>query len=68
MERLEQDLKFYKLELEGETDQHRRNLLLDQIRNVEREIVRLLSQEAEQLESDRRNYEIAINKLKAKKK
>jgi hypothetical protein len=67
MERHEQDLRFFKRELEITRDQATRNLILNQIRDVEREIVNLIRREQEQLESDRRNMQIAIDKLTARK-
>ena len=45
MERLERDLTFFKRALEQESDPERRRLLLIQIRNIERDILTLLTEE-----------------------
>ena len=42
MEKMEQDLRFFKQELLMETNQFRRNLLLEEIKNVETCILDLL--------------------------
>ena len=68
MDQLEQDLRYFKLLLENERDQAQRNLILREIRGVEREIVRLVRQEQADLEFARDNMQIAIDKLNARKK
>jgi hypothetical protein len=67
MERLESDLRYFKLLLETTTDQVQRNLILREIQNVERQIVRLVCEEQKQLEADRSNMQKAIDKLTALK-
>ena len=67
MDRLASDLQFMKHELDHETDQFRRNLLLNQIRDIEIKIVKLTGQEQADLEEEKRNYEKAIAKLTAMK-
>lgn len=63
MDRLEQDLRFYKLELAREQDPFRRNLLLVQIRDTEQKIVNLMRQESERLSRENRNMEEALDML-----
>jgi len=57
MDRLKQDLLFFKFELEGETDPFRRNLVLRQIARVEQQILRLMIQEREKIDQQNRNME-----------
>ena len=61
MERLEQDLRFFRRELETERNQFRRNLLLGQIRDIQQEIVNLLRAERAQVERQNRNLQDALN-------
>jgi hypothetical protein len=68
MERLEQDLRFFRQELENEHDPFRRNLLLSQIRDVEQEIVNLLRQQRAQVERENRNLREALEDAMKKKK
>ena len=63
MDRLEQDLRFYKLELAREQDPFRRNLLLVQIRDTEQKILNLMRQESERLSRENRNMEEALDML-----
>ena len=57
MDRLKQDLLFFKSELERETDPFRRNLVLRQIARVEQQILRLMIQEREKIDQQNRNME-----------
>jgi len=57
MDRLKQDLLFFKFELERETDPFRRNLVLRQIARVEQQILRLMIQEREKIDQQNRNME-----------
>ena len=57
MDRLKQDLLFFKFELERETDPFRRNLVLRQIARVEQQILRLMIQERERIDQQNRNME-----------
>ena len=68
MERLEQDLRFFRQQLETERDQFRRNLILGQIRDVEREILNLLREERAQLELDNKNFQDALDDAMRMKK
>jgi hypothetical protein len=69
MDRLEQDRAFFKLALETERDQFRRNILLAQLRDVDIEILRLLRQERVQAERENQNLQEALDKaMKMKKK
>ena len=62
MDRLEEDLRYFRQQLEVERDPFRRN----QIRNVEAEILNLLRQERQHLE--RENLEDALELAKRMKK
>ena len=64
MDRLEEDLRYFRQQLEVERDPFRRN----QIRNVEAEILNLLRQERQQLERENRNLEDALELAKRMKK
>ena len=57
MHRLEQDLRFFKFELEREHNPFRRNLVLRQIARVEEEILRLMRQERERIDQENRIME-----------
>ena len=57
MHKLEQDLRFFKFELEREHNPFRRNLVLRQIARVEEEILRLMRQEREQIDQENRIME-----------
>ena len=60
MERLEQDLRYFKLELSREQDPFRRNLLLVQIRDTEQRILNLMREESARLARENRNMEEAL--------
>ena len=69
MERLEQDLLYFRRELETERDPFRRILLLGQIRDVEQDILNLLFQERIQAERENKNLQDALDfAMKMKKK
>ena len=69
MERLEQDLLYFRRELETERDPFRRILLLGQIRDVEQDILNLLVQERIQAERENKNLQDALDfAMKMKKK
>ena len=69
MERLEQDLLYFRRELETERDPFRRILLLGQIRDVEQDILNLLVQERIQAERENKNLQDALDyAIKMKKK
>ena len=61
MERLEQDLRFFKQELERERNPFRRNLLLERIAYTEQRILDLLIEERTRLDRENRNMEIALS-------
>ena len=61
------ELQILKASLAVESDQGRRNLIMNEIRDVERELLAAVREEQEQLESDRRNMQTAIDKLAAKR-
>jgi hypothetical protein len=67
-ERLERDLRYFKQELENERDQFRRNLLMQQIRDVERQIVNILTQERAEAQRKYLNLLDALNSAMQKKK
>ena len=60
MDRLEQDLRFFKQELEGESDLFRRRLLTRQILEVELKIHKLLLQELEEAARQNQNLKDAV--------
>ena len=68
MDRLEEDLRYFRQQLEVERDPFRRNLIIGQIRDVEAEILNLLQQERQQLERENRNLEDALELAKRMKK
>ena len=68
LERLEQDLRFFRLQLETERDQFRRNLLLGQIRDVELDILHELQRQRIRFEAENRNLQDALNMAMAMKK
>ena len=68
MDRLEEDLRYFRQQLEVERDPFRRNLIIGQIRDVEAEILNLLQQERQQLECENRNLEDALELAKRMKK
>ena len=63
MERLEHDLRYFKQELERENDQFRRNLLLQEIRNVETRILTLIREQKAQIERENRLMQAALDKI-----
>ena len=69
MDRLEEDLRFFRLQLENEHDQFMRNILLGQIRDIEQQILNLLRQQRARLEQENNNLEDLLNLgMKMKKK
>ena len=63
MDRLERDLRYFKLELSREQDPFRRNLLLTEIRNTEQKILDLMREESARLSRENRNMEEALDML-----
>ena len=57
MDRLEQDLRYFRQALETERDQFRRNLLLGQIRDVEQQILNRLRVERAQVEEENKRLQ-----------
>ena len=68
MDRLEQDLRFFRRALDEERDQFTRNLILGQIRDVQQEIVNLLREERRRVERENQNLQEALNSAMAMKK
>lgn len=64
MDRLERDLRYFKLELSRERDPFRRNLLLVQIRNTEEQILDLMRQESARLVRENQNMMEALEMIK----
>ena len=60
MDRLEQDLRFFKFELERENNSFRRRLLLERIADTERRILDLMVEEQTRLDTANRNMEFAL--------
>ena len=68
MERNEKDLTFFEQALEQERDPERRRLLLQQIRDIKREILRRLREERAQVMRENENMQKALDELEASKK
>ena len=60
MDRLEEDLRFFKMELERENDPYRRSLLLERIAITEQSILSLMVEERERLPRQNSNMEKAL--------
>ena len=60
MDRLEQDLRFFKVELERENNAFRRRLLLERIAYTEQRILDLMVAERNRLDIANRNMEFAL--------
>ena len=60
MDRLEEDLRFFRVELEREIDPFRRRLLLEWIAITEQRILDLMVEEPERLERQNANMEKAL--------
>ena len=60
MDRLEQDLRFFKVELERENNPFRRRLLLERIAFTEQRILDLMVEERTRLDRANRNMEFAL--------
>ena len=60
MDRLEQDLRFFKVELERENNPFRRRLLLERIAFTEQRILDLMVEERNRLDRANRNMEFAL--------
>ena len=60
MDRLDQDLRYFKLELEQENDAFRQNLLLQEIARVEQCILNLMRQERNHIDQENRNMSAAL--------
>jgi hypothetical protein len=63
---LENEVILLKEALAQEQDSNRRLVILREIREADRELVNLIREEQAQLERERDNMQIAINKLNAK--
>ena len=68
MERNEKDLTFFKLALEQERDPERRRLLLEQIRDIQREILRRVREERARVQRENEFFKRALDELEKKKK
>ena len=64
MDRLEEDLRFFKRELERENDPYRRSLLQERIAVTEQSILSLMIEERERLQRQNSNMEKALNILR----
>ena len=60
MDRLEEDLRFFRMELERENDLFRRRLLLKRIAITEQTILSLMVEERERLQRQNSNMEKAL--------
>ena len=61
MDKFEQDLRYFRYELERENDQFRRNLLLREIARVERLILDHMREERNRIDRENRNMETALD-------
>ena len=59
MDRLEADLRYFRMELEREQDPFRRRLLMERIAITEQRVLDLLQQERQELERQTANMERA---------
>ena len=64
MERLEEDLRFFRRELERENDPFRRQLLQQHIAVTERAILALMIEERERIQRQNSNMERALELLR----
>ena len=64
MERLEEDLRFFRRELERENDPFRRQLLQQRIAVTERAILALMIEERERIQRQNSNMERALELLR----
>lgn len=60
MDRLNRDLTFFRRELEKEKDPLRRELILEQMVEVEKSILEILREERRQAERENRNLQEAL--------
>ena len=63
MERHERDLTYFELLLEGERDPHRRRLILQQIRDVKRQILELLTAQRAQVQRENALFQMALDQI-----
>ena len=61
MDRFEQDLRYFKFELEREDDPFRRNLLLREVARVEQLIMDHMCEERNRIDCENQNMEAALN-------
>ena len=61
MDKFEQDLRYFRYELERENDPFRRNLLLREIARVERLILDHMREERSRIDRENRNMEAALD-------
>ena len=61
MDRFEQDLRYFKFELEREDDPFRRNLLLREVTRVEQLIMDHMCEERNRIDCENQNMEAALN-------
>ena len=63
MERHERDLTYFKLLLEEERDPHRKRLILQQIRDVKRQILELLTAQRAQVQRENALFQMALDQI-----
>ena len=61
MDKCEQDLRYFRYELERENDPFRRNLLLQEIARVERLLLDHMREERNRIDLKNRNMEAALD-------
>ena len=61
MDKFEQDLRYFRYELERENDPFRRNLLLREIARVERLLLSHIREERNHIDLENRNMETALD-------
>ena len=64
IQRLNEDLRFYKRELEREQDQFRRNLNLQRIAATQRAILALMKEERSRIDRENANMEFVLEVLR----
>ena len=64
MDKFEQDLRYFRYELERETDPFRRNLLLQEVARVERLLLDHMREERSRIDLKNKNMEAALDILR----
>ena len=63
MERLERDLYYFELQLQGETDRERKILIINQIEEINNKMVEILAKESDRLQAEITLKKEELNKM-----